>query len=255
MSQFQRSKRCVWLLGGPCCVLSNETERKPQVKTAFKDTPTISNSSTLTHRNSQETQPEDTLLTSTSPSSELQATLFKRFYYDEVTGAFTYRDNGQEAGWLNTGTSNGMQYRRVRINKRCYQVHKLIWLYMTGEQVPEGLQIDHIDRNPLNNRWSNLRIVTGHQNLLNRGIRFSVPYLSKRNNKWRVQHKASRTYLSFDSFSDAGKAALVIYLNLPAQSRPTYLGGPLRDDFDYGAELGVLPTETEFLYMAIASSR
>jgi hypothetical protein len=44
--------------------------------------------------------------------------------------------------------------------------HRAIWLYMTGE-LPDR-EIDHIDLNKTNNRWSNLRLATHGQNSSNR---------------------------------------------------------------------------------------
>lgn len=46
-----------------------------------------------------------------------------------------------------------------------YSVHRLIWLYMTGSW-PDGL-VDHIDNNPQNNVFSNLRCVSRSENAQN----------------------------------------------------------------------------------------
>lgn len=51
-------------------------------------------------------------------------------------------------------------YRNCNIS-----MHRLIMSF------PENLQIDHIDRNGIDNRMENLRIVTNTQNQLNRGRR------------------------------------------------------------------------------------
>lgn len=45
-------------------------------------------------------------------------------------------------------------------------VHRLVWEAFNGE-VPEGMEIDHIDRNPSNNNLSNLRTVSRSQNRAN----------------------------------------------------------------------------------------
>jgi len=65
----------------------------------------------------------------------------------------------------------------------------LIWLYQTGEIDIE--QIDHINRNKLGNRWSNLRHVSHQENTLNKsklsnntsGV--TGVYFEERTGKWR----------------------------------------------------------------------
>lgn len=50
-----------------------------------------------------------------------------------------------------------------------YRVHRLIWIWHNGA-IPEKLQIDHQDRNKLNNRIENLRLVTHYENSLNQSL-------------------------------------------------------------------------------------
>lgn len=63
------------------------------------------------------------------------------------------------------GGINSKGYRRVHI-KREYAVHRVIWEMHNGP-IPKGFQIDHIDRNPLNNKINNLRIASLGQNRAN----------------------------------------------------------------------------------------
>lgn len=43
------------------------------------------------------------------------------------------------------------------------RLHRLVWETFNGE-IPEGMQIDHIDGNPENNKLDNLRCVTAKEN-------------------------------------------------------------------------------------------
>lgn len=52
-------------------------------------------------------------------------------------------------------------------NKNHKPLTHFIWCYMTGQYPSKGVVIDHIDRNPFNNSWSNLRIVSQQQNSSN----------------------------------------------------------------------------------------
>lgn len=48
------------------------------------------------------------------------------------------------------------------------QLTHVIWYYMTGKFPKRGEIIDHMDRNPKNNKWKNLRKVTHLENVRNR---------------------------------------------------------------------------------------
>ena len=125
------------------------------------------------------------------------ARLRELLHYDPETGEFRWRIHragtavaGQIAG--NTQRPNP-RYRRRRIGVDYveYKANRLAWLYMTGEW-PDGL-VDHIDTDPMNNRWSNLRLATQAQNQWNVGLRRNnttgrtgVTY-DKRRNQWRAE--------------------------------------------------------------------
>ena len=79
-------------------------------------------------------------------------------------------------------------YRQVKIAGSYYLAHRLVWNYVTGEDPAEN-QIDHIDRNRLNNKFDNLRLVTPKQNQANRtGIKGIYRADSKRN-PWLANYR------------------------------------------------------------------
>lgn len=94
--------------------------------------------------------------------------LLKRLSYDSETGIFTrmpYADSkgrrykGGPARPLNKG--NG--YFRIALMGGQFNYARLVWYYVHGKW-PDG-EIDHINRNPADNRIANLRIASHHENM------------------------------------------------------------------------------------------
>lgn len=90
---------------------------------------------------------------------------------------------GSIAGAINGG------YRQVRVYGKWYKSHRLVWLLHTGNWPKD--QIDHINKDKLDNRFTNLRDVSNYENCLNRGIKsksgvVGVTY-DKVNNLWLAQ--------------------------------------------------------------------
>lgn len=59
-------------------------------------------------------------------------------------------------------------YCQVNISKKTYAVHRLMAETFLQCPIPDGMQIDHIDRCPSNNAKDNIRIVTPSENCRNR---------------------------------------------------------------------------------------
>ena len=96
-----------------------------------------------------------------------QTRLKELFTYDPETGHFTRRIqvSNQHPGTIAGGVNNS-GYVMLRIDGQRCMAHRAAWLYMTGEW-PSN-EIDHINRNGFDNRFSNLRDVTHLVNLHNR---------------------------------------------------------------------------------------
>lgn len=82
-------------------------------------------------------------------------------HYDPATGAMTRHSTG-----ATLATKMPQGHLRGSVDGVEYLLHRLAWLYMTGEW-PSG-EIDHIDGDGSNNRWANLRDTTKRTNQQNR---------------------------------------------------------------------------------------
>lgn len=74
---------------------------------------------------------------------------------------------GDNAGSVLTYRRDGKSCWQIQALGRVQLAHRIIWELISGP-IPEGLQIDHIDGDRLNNRIENLRLVTPALNMRNR---------------------------------------------------------------------------------------
>lgn len=103
-------------------------------------------------------------------------------------------------------------YIRVRVNGKEYRAHRVIWEMFNGP-IPEGMLVDHIDRDVYNNRIENLRLVTRQQNNANRGNlpgKYNLPKGVTKNGKRfraKIYYKGETHCLgTYDTPEEAGAA-------------------------------------------------
>lgn len=125
--------------------------------------------------------------------------------YDPITGVFTRKI----VIWKTGTVGEAIGHRRpdgrfeVSVSGTIYLAHRLAWLYMTGVWPNE--EIDHIDGNPSNNRFENLRDISRVGNAQNqrRAKRHSISGIlgvHKRHNKWRATIIADGQSIFIGSF-------------------------------------------------------
>ena len=117
----------------------------------------------------------------------------------------------KSAGWI-----DAYGYRRVKINGHTYICSRLAFLYMTGEMPKE--EVDHIDRDPGNDRWANLREADRTGNCQNRSMRrdnisgvIGVFWNSQRG-KWQVQ--VNKIHIGLFTDLEEAKAARLAAVQL-----------------------------------------
>lgn len=98
------------------------------------------------------------------PSLEVLSAIVR---YEPDTGLFYWIEwnRSQRQGGI-AGSPRKGGYLSIKVNGQNIQMHRVAWLFMTGQD-PRELQIDHRDGVKSNNRWKNLRPATPQFNSQN----------------------------------------------------------------------------------------
>lgn len=151
-----------------------------------------------------------------------QRELLETFLYDSETGKLFWlprvgenvaQFNGKLAGKEAGTTHNG--YVVIKLDGVPYKAHRLIWKIVTGNDLAGCA--DHIDRDPLNNRFENLRDVSFEQNSWNTKLRagnvigFRGVSFQKKLGKWiaRIRVGGSQKFLGVFDSPELAHAAFV----------------------------------------------
>ena len=123
------------------------------------------------------------------------------FTYDHETGSLiriascAKRFIGKEAGCIMRQLGRDT-CRSVSIDDIPYMAHRIIWKMVTRKEPPIGSHIDHIDGNPLNNKWSNLRIATSAENGRNRKMKSTSVTRIKGVSAPKRREKSKKPYMA-----------------------------------------------------------
>ncbi len=131
--------------------------------------------------------------------------------YDPETGKFHWlaKISNKVVIGAYAGSMRADLYIHIKLNYKSYQAHRLAFLYMIGE-IPK--EVDHIDRMPFNNKWSNLRAATRSENCFNRGKQSNNVSgvkgvcWSKRDHRWRAQIGVKGRYIHLGTFTSKESA-------------------------------------------------
>lgn len=139
--------------------------------------------------------------------------LAELLHYDPDSGIFTRLVRttnsihvGDKAGWPD---SHG--YLKIMVDNVQYFAHRLAWLYMTGQFPAE--QVDYINRNKPDNRWSNLRAVSNLENCRNQSLPKNNTsghigvHWHKQCKKWSSRIRVNGRLISLGLFVDVLDAA------------------------------------------------
>lgn len=113
----------------------------------------------------------------------------------------------QMGSWCLSSNGYAVHYTKIDGRRKTLYMHRLIM------DAPRSLQVDHIDRDRLNNQRSNLRFATRSQNQANKNIQINntsaYKGVSWNKGKWEARIRLNSTRVNLGRFSDPLRAALV----------------------------------------------
>jgi hypothetical protein len=146
--------------------------------------------------------------------------LWDKYSYNPFTGALYRRDNDR----LLRGNRCGTKSHQLSIHRTARHPYGVVvFAWISGRWPIQGMEIDHIDRNPFNNRYSNLREVTRRQNMQNTRRAKGGAYSYK--NMWVA------------TISIQGKTHNLGSFSTETQARKAYLTACIKHQFAFIPEL------------------
>lgn len=123
-----------------------------------------------------------------------------------------YKLISQSKWYVSKKAGEGVSYALTRIRRNSEMV--TVYMHSLINRTPDGFDTDHINRNGLDNRRSNLRTTTRAQNSQNASKqkgRFSSDYKgvywAKKNKRWLAQINPNNRTVHLGSFEDEIMAA------------------------------------------------
>lgn len=111
-----------------------------------------------------------------------------------------------------TRSGDGVEFYCVKINQVLYPAHRVVFALVNGYD-PAEKEVDHIDRNPLNNVASNLRVANRRENARNKNTpdnntsgHKGVTWC-KRTKRWMAQIGHNKKTIFLGRFKDFHEAA------------------------------------------------
>jgi hypothetical protein len=146
--------------------------------------------------------------------------------YDPETGVFVWVVKPSKRTKIGSvaGSFRLDGYRQIQIDGAQFRAHRLAWFYMTREFPPD--EIDHINRDRADNRFVNLRAVTGSENQHNSGkpkdntSGYRGVSYDKRDKKWRASIRLNNVLKNLGYFPTPEEAN-VAYLAAQRIYHPT----------------------------------
>ena len=167
-------------------------------------------------------------------SSITQHRLKEWVSYNPETGDFTWKQVAERQKINKVGdfikklshpNELSKAYYYIPIEGATYAAHRLAFLYMTGKM---PIEVNHIDKNLLNNKWSNLREVSHteahYTTKLHANSKSRVKGLLKRKYDYKVQlakdkivHTKCFRFTAYNGNEETAKQAALEYLKCKRQ--------------------------------------
>lgn len=137
--------------------------------------------------------------------------------YNEATGEFTWVREPRPARPLlgkMAGCRTQRGYWKIHIRGHFQvPVQTLAWIVSKGT-IPDGIEVDHADGDPSNNRLSNLRLATSSEQKYNKrvqsnnrsGLKGAYFHACHKGKKWRSQIRTGRGLVFLGYFHTAREA-------------------------------------------------